>query len=193
MATYLELANLQNNPDFLARIGYAVGSFASEALTRSAGLNQARRYNWALRAVADPRATAVILAPEVCRNADVVYGQAAVTDPSLQIAVEFAAAQQIPAVATYADLMALALDPAFLKRVQVALAQFAMYILNEPPSTPNNKARYEWAKHAIVSTAFIAGALAPAIVVDVTVADKLMGITDAELQPIVEAKAGLLL
>lgn len=193
MATYLELATLQGNPDFLARIAYAVGSFAAYVFNEAPEVpNHAARYNWALKAMLDPRATAATLVPEVCRDADVVYGQAAIPDASLQVAVEVAAGKQIPTVAAYADLMTLALDPAFLRRLQIALAEYAMYILNEDPATPDHKARYAWAKNAIVSTAFIAGTLAPAIVVDQDVSQKLMGISDAALQLVVEVKAKLL-
>lgn len=67
---------------------------------------------------------------------------------------------------SYLDLNALATDSTFLRRVQIAVAKFAEYILNESPSAANHPARYAWAKNAIMNTPGMANALAPAVVTD---------------------------
>jgi hypothetical protein len=194
MATYLDLATLSTDPNFLARIGYAIGNFAAYILNEDpAAANHAARLNWALKANLDTRAMAVSLAMAVCRSPNVTANLAAVVDTDLQPAVETAANQLIGQPVSYSDLMALAANPLFLQRIQVAVAHFAMYILNEAPNVANHAARYAWAKTTILNTTFIVQSLAPAVVVsDVVVAD-LMGISDAALQAAVETVAQQLL
>ena len=97
------------------------------------------------------------------------------------------------AAANHMDLNTLANDNTFVRRVQIAVAHFASYILNESPSTANHAARYAWARNAILNSLAIAAALAPTVVMDSTVATKLLGTTDAELQAAVEFEAQQLL
>ena len=194
MATYLELSNLSVNADFLARVAYAVGKYAAYIENEAAdATDHAKRMNWAAKAKADSRAMAVSMIYDICQNADVVYGLAAVTDASLQTAVETAANADITAPIGYADLMNLATDAAFLRRLQICVAKFSMYILNEAPSVPNHNARYTWAKTAVLQSTFVAQTIAPAVVVNDVVSAKLASVSDAELQAAVEAEAQQLL
>ena len=100
-------------------------------------------------------------------DGNVVAGLAAVTDENLQSATETAANSLIGAPVSYVDLNALANDNTFLRRVQIAVAHFANYILNEQPNTANHPARYAWARNSILNTQGVANALAPAVVMEV--------------------------
>jgi hypothetical protein len=68
----------------------------------------------------------------------VVAGLAAVTDVNLQTATGTAANSLIGAPVSYVDLNVLANDNTFLRRVQIAVAHFASYILNEQPNTASH-------------------------------------------------------
>ena len=190
MATYLELSQLANDQSFLARIAYAAGKYAAYITTEApSAANHAQRLNWALRCQGNPSAMAVSLVAAICRNADVVYGLSAVTDESLQIAVETAANDLLGVAVNYLDLITLATDPSFLRRTQLAVTKFAAFILNEPPDTPNHNPRYQWARSAILNTMGVANSLAPSLVIDVKVAENLLGTSDAQLQSAVEFEA----
>jgi len=85
MATYLDLANLANDASFLARIGYAIGKYASYIFQRRSRLaNHAARLNWAVKATTNVPAMAATLVPKICQDTNVVAGLAAVTDANLQ-------------------------------------------------------------------------------------------------------------
>jgi hypothetical protein len=84
-------------------------------------------------------------------------------------------------------------DNTFLRRVQIAVAHLASYILNEQPNTANHRARYAWACNSILNTPGVANALAPAVVMDSVVGAALLGTTDAQLQAAVEFEAQQLL
>jgi hypothetical protein len=120
---------------------------------------------------------------------NVVAGLAAVADANLQTATETAANGLIAVPISYVDLNALANDSTFLRRVQIAIAHFAEYILNESPATASHPARYAWAKNSIMNTQGMANALAPAVVMDSVVEANLLGTTDAQLQAAVEYAA----
>jgi histone H3/H4 len=194
MATYLDLANLANDGSLLARIGHAIGKYAAYIFNEAPdATDHAKRLNWALKATANPPAMAAALVSSITRDANVVANLAAVEDTDLQTATETAANTLIGAPISYADLNALANDKTFLRRVQIAIAHFANYILNEAPSVANHAARYQWARTSILNTQGIANALAPAVVMADTVAAKLLGTSDAELQSAVEFEANQLL
>ena len=194
MATYLELANLANDSSFLSRIGYAIGKYAAYIFNEDpASANHAARLNWAIKATANIPLMESLLVRAVCRDTNVVANLGAVADTDLQTATETAANSVIVAPVSYMDLNTLANDNTFVRRVQIAVAHFASYILNESPSTANHAARYAWARNAILNTQSIAIALAPAVVMDSNIAAKLLGTSDAELQSAVEFEAQQLL
>lgn len=194
MATYLELATLAGNLEFLARIAYAVGNYAAYIAHEAENApNHMARWNWSLRASGSPELMARSLAAAVCRDANVMANLAGVTDADLQTAVETAANELIAVPISYHDLMMLASDQVFLRRAQIAVAHFAAYILNEAPNTANHPARFAWARNAILNTFQVAVSLAPAVMMDATVAANLMGTTDAQLQAAVEYEAQQLL
>ena len=95
--------------------------------------------------------------------------------------------------ATYSDIGNLSTDATFLKRLTVAVAHFANYILGEPDTTGNHKARFKWASSAIVNPVGIAAAIAPAVCLDPAVQASLAAVTDADLQSACEAACNLLL
>ena len=70
------------------------------------------------------------------------------TDANLPTATETAANNLIGVPVSYIDLIALATNPTFLRRVQIAVAHFANYCLNEAPNTANHPARYAWARNS---------------------------------------------
>ena len=125
----------------------------------------------------------------ICLDNNVVADLGAVTDANLQTATETAVNTLIAVPISYLDLIGLATNPAFLQRVQIAVAHFANYCLNEAPNTANHPARYAWARNSILNTQGVASALAPAVVMDATVAANLLGTTDAQLQSAVEFEA----
>ena len=129
----------------------------------------------------------------VIQDSNVVSDLGAVSDANLQIAVEAAANVVIGAAVAYVDLSAIAGDPLFLRRVTVAVAKFAAYILGEAPSVPNHATRYRWAQTAIVNASGVAGAIATSVVLDNNVQAALMASTDAQIQSGVEAQVATLL
>jgi hypothetical protein len=194
MATYLELGNLANDSNFLTRVGYAIGKYAAYIFNEGSGAsNRAPRLNWAIKAAASMPLMEAALIGSIIRDSNVVAYLGEVSDADLQTATETAANAMIGAVVSYMDLNTLANDNTFVRRVQIAVAHFASYILNESPSTANHAARYAWARNAILNSLAIAAALAPTVVMDSTVATKLLGTTDAELQAAVEFEAQQLL
>ena len=91
MATYLELANLATDAEFVKRLTYAVAKFASYILDEAENTpNHKARVKWASSAILNPSGVAQAVAPAVCLNEDVTYGLAEVLDPALQTAVETA-------------------------------------------------------------------------------------------------------
>lgn len=185
---------MANNGAFLARIGFAIGKYAAYIQDEDPGTaNHAARRNWQLKAQANIPAMAASLVQAICPDSNVVAGLGAVTDVNLQTATETAANGLIGAPVSYVDLNALANDNTFLRRVQIAVAHFANYILNEQPNTANHPARYAWARNSILNTQGVANALAPAVVMDSVVGAALLGTTDAQLQSAVEFEAQQLL
>ena len=85
---------------------------------------------------------ALALVQAICLDSNVVAGLSAVTDADLQTATETAANDLIGVPVSYTDLITLATDATFLRRVQIAVAHFANYCLNEAPNTANHPARY---------------------------------------------------
>ena len=69
-----------------------------------------------------------------------VAGLRAVSDTDFQNAVETAANGIVGTPVSYFDRITLAGDQNFLRRLQIAVAKFATYILNEDPATPNHPA-----------------------------------------------------
>jgi hypothetical protein len=84
-------------------------------------------------------------------------------------------------------------DADFVKRVEIAIAKFALYILAESPSTPNHAARYRWADQAIKNTPAFAQALLTAVVLDAAVQADGALISDALLQSAVEAQVNIVI
>jgi hypothetical protein len=190
MATYLDLATLASDQNFLARMAYACGKYAAYIQNEDSGVaNHAARHNWQLKAQSSPSQMALALVQAICLDSNVVAGLSAVSDADLQTATETAANALIGVPVSYTDLITLATDATFLRRVQIAVAHFANYCLNEAPNTANHPARYAWARNSILNTQGVASALAPAVVMDATVAANLLGTTDAQLQSAVEFEA----
>jgi len=194
MATYLELSSLATDASFLARVGYAIGKYAAYIFNEAVdAANHATRLNWAIKAANNTQAMANTLAGAVRRADAVVAGLAGVADADLQTATETAANTVIAAPVSYLDLMTLASDPVFTRRVQVAVAKFAAYILGEAPTTANHSARYAWAKQAVLNTMGVATALATAVVVSENIPTPLNATSDADLQTALEFEAQQLL
>src|ERR1035438_3206284 len=105
MSSYFELANLAADASFLARIGYAIGKYASYIFNEDPGsANHAARLNWAIKATTNVPAMAASLVQNICQDVNVVAGLAAVTDANLQTATETAANDLIGVPIRYMDL-----------------------------------------------------------------------------------------
>jgi hypothetical protein len=134
-----------------------------------------------------------LLVDAVIQDANVILGLGAVSDANLQTATETAANTMIGTPIEYADLATVAADPLFLRRVGIAVAKFAAYVLGESPSVANHATRYRWAQSAIVNSSGIAAAIAMSVVLDSNVQAALMASTDAQIQAGVEAQIATLL
>jgi hypothetical protein len=96
-------------------------------------------------------------------------------------------------MASYTDLAGLCADASFQKRLAIAVAKFATYILGEAPNTPNHTSRFRWAQSALLNTTGVAAALAPAVVLNDNIQAALAEATDADVQSAVELAANYLL
>ncbi len=96
-------------------------------------------------------------------------------------------------MAAYIDLANLRTNADFLRKVEIAVAKFATYVLGEDPSTPNHNARYRWAASALLSPTSVAAGLISSVVLDDNVMANLENTSDADIQAAVERKASLLL
>src|ERR1019366_575037 len=173
--------------NFLARISYAVGKYAAYISNEDPGAqNHPARLNWAFKAFQDPLVMARSVVGAVCRDDNVVADLAAVTDQNLQTATETAANTMMLTSNSYAALIAVATNPGFLLRVQLAVVKFAMYILDEAGSVTNHANRKLWAQTAVVGSMGVANTIAPSLVLDNNVSVNLTAITDAQLQAAVE-------
>jgi hypothetical protein len=191
---YSSLGALQTDATFAMRVGYAILKYASYISNEDPGTtNHVARHNWALRATSSVVSMRDLLMPAILMDGNVVAGGSAVTDANLQSATETAANTLIGTPTSYADLMAMATDLAFQKRVQIALAHFASYVLGEAPNTANHAARYNWARNAILNLPVLAASLAVPVVLDANVSAALQGVADSTLQAAVEYQVGLLL
>ena len=191
---YIDLQNLSTDAAFIARVTYAINKFSAYIQNEALATPQhTQRLNWTLKAAANLPAMVASLMPSILQDPNVVANLGAVSDQNLQTATETAAGLQIAAPVGYLDLIALASDATFLKRVQLAIAHFAAYVLGESPSTPGHASRYNWAKNAMMNTVALAMAVAPAVVLDVNVNPTLASTTDAALQAGVEAQIANLL
>jgi hypothetical protein len=190
---YIDLANLAADPTFLSRVGYALTNFSTYIINESpTAPNHAMRLNWAIKANANVSGMAVMLAPGVCKDSNVIAQLGAVPDNLLQPAVENAANTTINTTASYLDLVTLATWQTFQQRLQVAVATFAAQLLAEDPATANHASRYRWAQNAIGNSAAVAQALAYPVVLQPAIAAALAGATDAQVLAAVEAEASLL-
>ena len=96
-------------------------------------------------------------------------------------------------MATYLESAALRDDADFRKRLEIAVAKYAAYLLGEDPVTANHAARYRWAVSAIMNPSGAAGAVANAVILDDNIQTNLGASTDAQIQSAVEAKVNLIL
>jgi hypothetical protein len=95
-------------------------------------------------------------------------------------------------MANYTDLSTLRKDATFKARVEIAVAKYALYIMDESPATASHKSRFVWASNALLNPGSVGDGLLPSVVLDGNVstafANKLQAdITDAQLQSAVEA------
>ena len=93
----------------------------------------------------------------------------------------------------YIDQANLATDATFIKRITLAIAHFANYIVGEAPSAANHQQRFRWAINAILNPGSIAQAIAPAVCLDPNVISQLGAIDDPTLQTAVETVCNNLL
>jgi hypothetical protein len=95
-------------------------------------------------------------------------------------------------MANYTDLATLRKDATFKARVEIAVAKYALYIMDESPAMASHKVRFAWASNALLNPGSVGEGLIPSIVLDGTVAAAYASknqadITDAQLQSAVEA------
>ena len=82
-------------------------------------------------------------------------------------------------------------DTTFIKRMTIAVAHFANYIVGEAPGAANHQQRFRWAINAILNPGSIAQEIAPAL--DSNVISQLGAIDDPTLQTAVETVCNNLL
>ncbi len=93
-------------------------------------------------------------------------------------------------MATYAELAALRRNSDFASCVEIAVAKFAMYKMDEDPATAGHALAVKWAQNALANPGSVASGILPAVVMDPACQSKAAtpaDITDAEIQGAVEA------
>lgn len=186
---YTDLASLATDSTFLGRISQAIMKFA----TYQIGAGAVYQKTWATQAISNPLAVAQSIVQQVLQDPNVQTELGAIADAALQTAVETVCNNLVNGMTPYAFEMQTAQNPAFLQRIQIALATFAEYIFNEAPGTTYHSQRYAWAKNAIFQLSNIANQIACGVVLDPNVATNLNFSTDAEIQAAVEAQCNTLL
>jgi len=94
---------------------------------------------------------------------------------------------------TYEQTYTLSKDPVFRGRVAVGCTHYAVFITDEPASTPAHSTRYKWAQNTLAN---VEGAVAMVITTvcnDSAVQADGAAITDAALQSTVETAVNKLL
>src|SRR3974390_481410 len=105
MASYLALANLATNAEFVTRVGYAIGKYAAYIQNEASNTtNHLARRNWQLKAQANLQQMAIALVGDVCRDSNVTAQLEAVADTDLQTATETAANTLIGTQISYTEL-----------------------------------------------------------------------------------------
>jgi hypothetical protein len=92
-------------------------------------------------------------------------------------------------MATYLQLAALKTNADFVARVEIGVAKFAEYKLDENPAAQGHALSVKWAQNALANPASVAAGLLPAVVLDGNIAAKAAtpaDLTDAEVQSAVE-------
>ena len=93
-------------------------------------------------------------------------------------------------MATYLELSALKRNADFAARVEIAVAKFAAYKMDENPATAGHSWAVKWAQNALANPGSVAAGILPAVVMDPAFQAKAAtpsDITDVELQSAVEA------
>ena len=93
-------------------------------------------------------------------------------------------------MATYLELNAVKTNTDFKARVDIAVAKFAMYKLDENPATAGHALAVKWAQNALANPGSVAAGILPAVVMDAAIQAKASDpatITDEEVQSAVEA------
>ena len=103
----------------------------------------------------------------------------------------------------YIDQANLSIDATFLKRITMAIAHFANYIIGEAHSVANHQQRYRWALNAVLNPGSIAQPIALEVADDQRVEiperrrvsgdDELLSLIDAHFLPSTRAQARLIL
>lgn len=92
-------------------------------------------------------------------------------------------------MATYLELSALKRNVDFAARVEIAVAKFAVYKMDENPATAGHSLAVKWAQNAVANPSSVAAGILPALTMDWSIQEKAAApetITDAEIQTAVE-------
>ncbi len=93
-------------------------------------------------------------------------------------------------MATYLELAALKGNADFAARVEISVAKFAIYKLDENPATQGHALAVKWAQNAVANPRSVTDGILPAVVLDGAIMAKAAtpaDLTDAEIQSAVEA------
>lgn len=93
-------------------------------------------------------------------------------------------------MATYTELATLRANAAFAARVEIAVAKYATYKMDENPATAGHALAMKWALNAVANPGSVAAGILPAVVLDGSIQAKAgtpTDILDAEIQGAVEA------
>lgn len=93
-------------------------------------------------------------------------------------------------MATYTEKFNLSKDAVFLGRVTIAVAKFADYIMSEPETTENHRARVRWAQNAALNPQTVAVSIATIVTWNADVDYGLADVLDEALQTAVEVACG---
>jgi len=93
-------------------------------------------------------------------------------------------------MAALSDQYTLAITPAFIQRIEVALVTAALAVVSEAPTTPNHSARLRYALRVTANPAIEAAVVAMGIVTNATIAATApsgASATDGDIQSTVAA------
>jgi hypothetical protein len=92
-------------------------------------------------------------------------------------------------MATYAEIITLSRDAAFLGKLEVAVVKYAEYILNEAANVDYHTVRARWADSVVTSGAGgVVSRIALPVALDSVIQDNLNTYTDAQLQAAAEVR-----